>query len=68
MCEWSFTQIFPILSALASVTPDYTTVLLPFVARELHVEEDSQRLQVVRCLASLFAVTPVPYLLFPFFQ
>ena len=68
MCGWSFTQIFPILSALASVTPDYTTVLLPFVARELHVEEDSQRLQVVRCLASLFAVTPVPYLLFHFFQ
>lgn len=68
MCGWSFTQIFPILSALASVTPDYTTVLLPFVARELHVEEDSQRLQVVRCLASLFAVTPVPYLLFLFFQ
>lgn len=48
-------QIYSILIHLSSLSSDYVLVLLPLVTRQLHIENDASRLEVVNCLSQIFS-------------
>lgn len=51
----SHSQIYSILIHLSSLSSDYVLVLLPLVTRQLHIENDVSRLEVVNCLSQIFS-------------
>lgn len=56
---------------LSAVSSDYIVVLLPLITRQLHIENDSSRLEVVNCLSQIFSnadsdlITQFFYLILP---
>ena len=47
MFKLSNDQMYEILMVLSEISFDYVIVLLPLVTRQLHMEDDRQRLHVV---------------------
>ena len=54
MFKLSNDQMYEILMVLSEISFDYVIVLLPLVTRQLHMEDDRQRLHVVECLSVIF--------------